>query len=239
MLKKVLHKIGTSVNPILKIIARLMMWPIRFAQLLLLKVQKDAGVIRLIQMIQKDGSSLMWPTEMIQIYNCVSSVKQLAGDFAEVGVYSGRSAKLICEIKGDRAFHLFDTFEGLPEPTSIDDSSMQKKMYAAALDSVKAYLGGYKNVVFHPGLFPETAGPVRDKLFAFVNLDADLYSSTLECLKFFYPRMVAGGIIISHDYSTLVGTRQAFDEFFADKTESVIELSTNQCLVIKAVPAKA
>lgn len=180
----------------------------------------------------------MWPTEMVQIHHCVSSVKRREGDFAEVGVYAGGSARMVCEIKGDRALHLFDTFEGLPEPTFADSSSMRKKMYTATFDLVKTYLGGYKNVFFYPGMFPETAGPVVNKSFAFVHLDVDLYRSTLECLKFFYPRMVGGGIILSHDYSSLAGVKKAFDEFFADKVESVIELSTSQCVVVKDYAAK-
>lgn len=239
MIKKFLQKIGASDNPILKLVAQLMRIPIRSAQLQLLKVHKDKGVINLVQTIHKDGSSLMWPTEMVQIYNCVSSVKQSAGDFAEVGVYSGRSAKLVCEVKGNRTLHLFDTFEGLPKPTSADSSSMHEKMYAAGLDSVKTYLSDYKNVIFHPGMFLETAEAVKNKSFAFVHLDVDLYHSTMECLKFFYPRMVGGGIILSHDYSNLAGVKKAFDEFFADKIESVIELSTSQCLIVKEFSTKA
>ncbi|MBI5230384.1 MAG: class I SAM-dependent methyltransferase [Candidatus Magasanikbacteria bacterium] len=233
MIKKVLQKIGASENPILKLAAQFMRLPIRYAQWQLLKIHKDKNAISLAQTIQKDGDSLMWPAEMIQIYNCVFSVKKLDGDFAEVGVYSGRSSKLICEVKDDKMFHLFDTFDGLPEPTSIDSDSMHQHMYASSLDSVKTYLGDYKNVTFHPGMFPETAEPIKNRSFAFVHLDVDLYHSTLECLKFFYPRMVGGGIILSHDYSTLVGVKKAFDEFFADKIESVIELSTSQCLVVK------
>ena len=233
MIKKVLQKIGESEDPILKLVARFLRLPIRYAQLQLLKVQKDNNVINLIQRIQRNASSLMWPTEMVQIYNCVSSVKKLAGDFAEVGVYSGRSAKLICEVKDDRTFHLFDTFEGLPKPTTIDSNSIKKGMYTATLGSVKTYLANYKNVIFHPGMFPETAEPVKDKSFAFVHLDVDLYHSTSECLKFFYPKMVGGGMILSHDYSTLAGVKKAFYEFFADKIESIIELSTSQCLIVK------
>lgn len=234
MIKEVLQKIGTSENIFLKLIAQLMRIPVRSMQIQLLKLHKDKGVINLIKTIQKDGHSLMWPTEMVQIYNCISSVKKLTGDFAEVGVYSGRSAKLICETKNDRMLHLFDTFEGLPEPTFVDSNPVQKKMYTATLDSVKTYLNNYKNVNFYPGIFPQTTETVKDKSFTFVHLDVDLYQSTLECLKFFYPRMVSGGIILSHDYSTLIGVKKAFDEFFADKTESVIELSTSQCLIVKS-----
>jgi hypothetical protein len=45
--------------------------------------------------------------------------------------------------------------------------------------------------------------------------------------------MEKGGMLISHDYSTVPGVKKAFDEYFADKPETVIELPTSQCLFIK------
>jgi len=91
----------------------------------------------------------------------------------------------------------------------------------------------YKNVHFYKGLFPATAGSVKDKKFSFINLDVDTYESTLNCLKFFYSRMNRCGVIISHDYISATGVRKAFDEFFKDKPEPIIELSGSQCLIVK------
>jgi O-methyltransferase len=207
--------------------------PIRMAQLQLLNVHKEKDGLDLVRKIQKDGDSLMWPTEMIQIINCASAVKNLTGDFAEVGVYQGRSAKLLSEVSGDRTLHLFDTFEGLPKPSARDAETLRINMYAANLNTVKRYLSDYRRLIFYPGTFPETAEAIKDKSFAFVHFDVDLYQSTLECLRFFYSRMAKGGIILSHDYSTLAGVKRAFDEFLADKNESVIELSTSQCILVK------
>lgn len=47
--------------------------------------------------------------------------------------------------------------------------------------------------------------------------------------------MNAGGVIISHDYPDSKGVKRAFDEFFKDKPEIIIELPGHdgQCLVIK------
>ena len=233
IIRKTLQRIGASENQILRVIAVLIRFPIKTAQLRLLNIQKERSIISLVGKIQKEKNSLMWPIEMVQIYNCASLAKKLPGDFVEVGVYLGRSAKLICEAKGDKQIHLFDTFEGLPKPEPIDGKTFHEKQYAARLDSVKTYLSNYKNVDFHQGFFPKTAEPIKRKSFAFVHLDVDLYHTTLACLEFFYPRMVRGGIILSHDYSTSAGVKKAFDDFFADKTELVIELSTSQCLVVK------
>ena len=62
---------------------------------------------------------------------------------------------------------------------------------------------------------------------------SDTYESTRSCLEFFYPRMNRGGIILSHDYINAAGVRKAFDEFFSDKSEPIIEMSGTQCLIVK------
>lgn len=105
--------------------------------------------------------------------------------------------------------------------------------YACSLESVQKYLSGYPNVSFYKGLFPDTAGPVSNERFSFVHFDVDLYESTLGCLEFFYPRMIPGGIMLSHDYSLLSGVREAFAKFLADKPEGLIELPTTQCMLVK------
>src|SRR2546430_11261444 len=66
--------------------------------------------------------------------------------------------------------------------------------------------------------------PPRSTLFPYTTLfrshiDVDLYTSTLACLEFFYPRLVPGGILLSHDYSLLTGVKAAFTEFLAGKPE--------------------
>jgi len=55
----------------------------------------------------------------------------------------------------------------------------------------------------------------------------------LKCLEYFYPRMIPGGIILSHDYSLLAGVKQAFEEFFEGKPEGLIEQPTTQCMIVK------
>lgn len=231
--KKIIHWIGTSESPILKLVTQILSWPVRVGQFQLLRINKDKIAVNLVKKIQRDGGSLMWPAEMIQLYYCVLATQKLSGDLAEVGVYAGRSARLIREVSPDKTLHLFDTFRGLPKPTANDKGRWRESMLAIDLVSVKSYLANYKNINFYPGIFPETAKPLEGKLFSFVNLDVDLYQGTLESLKFFYPRMVKGSIILSHDYSNLAGVKKAFDEFFGDKNESVVELSTSQCLIIK------
>jgi hypothetical protein len=45
--------------------------------------------------------------------------------------------------------------------------------------------------------------------------------------------MSKGGIILSHDYAERAGVYKAFNEFFRDKKEGIIEVTGSQCMVIK------
>ena len=162
-------------------------------------------------------------------------MKNAPGDIAEVGVYQGSTAKVICEAKGDKTFHLCDTFEGLPEPTGAAEKYVEKKgRFACSIESIQKYLKDYKQIEFHKGFCPESVRGVLDNTkFCFVHLDVDLYQSTKECLEYFFPRLIPGGVVLSHDYSILAGVKQAFTEFCEGRQEQVIELPTTQCMLIK------
>lgn len=232
-LKELSKKIGTSDSSFVKVLGTMMRFLPKTFQLQLINVRKDRTIHDLIKKVQKEKGFTMWPDELAFLYSLASTLKSLDGDFAEVGVYRGGSAKVICEAKGDKPLNLFDTFSGLPKPGSFDEYLSEGQL-TESLSNVERYLSNYKKVFFYPGVFPaDTAKFVTDRYFSFVHLDVDFYDSTLECLRFFYPRMVGGGGLVSHDFSTLLGVRKAFDDFFLDKQELVIELPTSQCLVIK------
>lgn len=175
--------------------------------------------------------------DFFNLYQLVLSTRKLPGDIAEVGVYRGGSAKLIASLKGGKTLHLFDTFKGLPTVRADLDIHKEADFNDTSLEAVQRYLSPYSGMLYYQGFFPDSASelaktPTR---FSLVHLDVDIYQSTKAGLEFFYPRMVKGAVIISHDYRSLgcPGVRAAIDEFFADKPESVIELWKTQCLVIK------
>lgn len=206
-------------------------------QLKLLSFYKERNIVRLITDIKNEVDFAFYPIEAFHVYSIARSQSNFEGDMAEVGVYQGGSAKLICEVKESKTLHLFDTFEGLPKVTE-EDTHFGMKYWETGefkntnITNVKNYLSKYRNVKFYKGRFPETAEPIDKKQFSFVHLDVDLYQSTLDCLEFFFPRMVKGGIILTHDFHTK-GVKKAFDEFFQDKNIPQIELSGSQCLITK------
>ncbi len=202
-------------------------------QMLNLGGHKEKDTLRLIRKIRRERKSMLLAAEAFLVHSLGRAQSKRPGAFAEVGVFEGASAKILCEVKGDRTLHLFDTFEGLPKSTSPDRQIHREKQYPSSLESVRAYLQDYDNVEFHQGLFPDSAADLVEGSFSLAHFDVDLYESTLACLEYFYPKMVSGGVILSHDYSILSGVRQAVHEFLEDKPEGLIELPTTQCMVIK------
>lgn len=191
------------------------------------------GVFPIILGIIKKIPPYSSDVEMFHIASMVLAAKKIEGDMAEVGVANGATAKIISTFKGNKELHLFDTFEGVPFVSKEDDPSIVPGVCECSLEIVKDNLKDEENIKFYKGVFPATAGPVSHKKFSFVNLDIDIYQSTEDALEFFYPRMSKGGILLSHDYSYYNGVKKAFDDFFADKPESIIALCDSQCLVVK------
>jgi hypothetical protein len=194
---------------------------------------------KLSQILYTEKRTLLSIREMWNIYNWVKKTGNLSGDIAELGVYNGGSAKLIAETEKNKTIYLFDTFEGLPETDASFDGALKKGNIQGGTEAdVKNYLRAYKNVRTVRGFFPASAERIKEKNFSFVHLDADIYQSTLNALRFFYPRMTPYGVIITHDYRSLEGVKKAFDFFFKDKPETIIELWDTQAMIIKSALTK-
>jgi len=202
-------------------------------QLSALNGRKDKNIVELLWEIRRSKRSLLSAFEQYLIYSAARAQSKQPGSMAEVGTFRGGSAKLICEVKGDKPFHVFDTFEGLPASSEADRGVHREHQYTCSLEEVRVYLEGYDNVHFHKGLFPDSTADVPEQTYCFAHFDVDLYDGTKACLEYFYPKMVPGGVMISHDYGLLVGVEQAFHEFFEDKPEEIIDQPTTQCMVIK------
>jgi hypothetical protein len=204
-------------------------------QLFVLGFHKEPDKVRLLRSVRRERRSLVTSYESFFVHSIAAGVRHLEGDMVEVGVYAGSTAKLICEAKGDKRLHVCDTFSGLPAPTAEDGGVEKEGFFAWDLDSIQRYLSGYPHVEYHVGFCPDSVrGVLDDKRFCFVHLDVDLYSSTKQCLEYFFPRMVPGGVLVSHDYSVLEGVRSAFEEFTAGRIEQVIETPMTQCMLVRA-----
>jgi O-methyltransferase len=168
----------------------------------------------------------------------------IEGAFAECGVWRGGSVlAMILTLQelgtSDRDIHLYDTFEGMTEPSEHDTSPIDppaletwrdaeeegqrpwSQMFSAETfneDAVRRTLAetGYPQERLHL-----VAGPVEETLpsrapeaLALLRLDTDWYESTRHELDHLYPRLVEGGVLIIDDYGHWEGARRAVDEYF-------------------------
>lgn len=185
-------------------------------------------------MIDKIPETLLDMGRISVIMQLLVQTRHLEGDIAEVGVYKGGVAYYLNKLSHGKKVLLFDTFEGIPM-SGEHDRHVIGDFNDTSLEEVSEYFIGCDNVQLVKGVFPESASGVineNDK-FAIVHLDADQYESTLNCLNYFYPKMVVGGIMICDDYKFLKGVDKAIEEFLADKPEKEIHSSNMQCIIIK------
>jgi predicted O-methyltransferase YrrM len=130
------------------------------------------------------------------------SQTQVPGHYLEFGVYTGGTTRFLARQirkgrKGDGRIHGFDSFEGLPQAWSGFNLGPAAFSTGGKLPRVPA------NVVLHKGWFSETipkwcgevAGPV-----AFIHVDCDLYSSTVDVLEALRERMQPGTVIVFDEY---------------------------------------
>ena len=149
---------------------------------------------------------------------------KVGGQTAEVGVFKGSFAKYINFLFNNKKLYLFDTFESFSKKESLDeirsgncDTAFIEIFKNTSVSEVLNKMCYPDNIIIKQGLFPDSLNGLEEK-FAFVSLDVDFEESMLECLRYFYPRMVEGGYIFVHDYNycdslNLRGIRNAIKRY--------------------------
>lgn len=152
----------------------------------------------------------------------------IPGDIVELGCYVGTTSLFIRRLMdrlpeaSDRVFHVYDSFEGLPEKTIADASITGTSFRAGELAVSKRQLvrefkrAGLQLPVIHKGWFDElNAGDIPANI-ALAFLDSDFYGSVLSSLKLVWPRLSAGGAVLVDDYGreALPGVERAVRDFF-------------------------
>ena len=141
---------------------------------------------------------------------------EVPGAAAELGVYRGFFARCINQLLPDRKLYLFDSFEGFGEEACAVES-FQAAHRNTAIDKVLAIMPQPESITVKPGFFPESLGGL-EKQFCLVSLDVDFYQTTLEGLRYFWPRLVAGGYLMLHDWGSpkLPGVAKALCDYEAE-----------------------
>lgn len=164
----------------------------------------------------------------------------IEGAIVECGVWRGgniMAAALKLNSLGvvDREIYLYDTFEGMSNPTAKDIGptgelasnilSTQPKNtdnhYWAftPLDTVKSnvFQTGYpeSNFRFVVGKVEDTIPQIMPNKIAVLRLDTDWYESTKHELENLFDLIMPGGVLIVDDFGFWKGSREAVEEFWA------------------------
>ena len=122
------------------------------------------------------------------------------GAAAELGVYRGFFARCINQLLPERKLYLFDSFEGFSEEANASES-FQAAHANTTIEKVLAILPYPEKVIVKPGFFPESLGGLEEQ-FCLVSLDVDFYQTTLDGLRYFWPRLEKGGYLLLHDWGS-------------------------------------
>jgi O-methyltransferase len=152
----------------------------------------------------------------------------IAGDVVECGSAKGGSAALMAltlrELNSKRKLWLFDTFEGLPAPTSKDPDLELADLFTGTcigtLSEVRELFQRFEvleGVEFVKGLFQQVLPVTPVPPISVLHIDGDWYESVKACLDFLYDKVVPYGVIQFDDYGYWKGTRKAVDEFFKQR----------------------
>jgi O-methyltransferase len=152
---------------------------------------------------------------------------ELEGDYLEFGVFRGETFRnaIRAAHQGFRAtkvggfpgrFFAFDSFEGLPQVPSMGTGMniYARGEFSASRASFEKHLGRLLErfpIEIVPGWFDETltgetAERLRLRRAAFVNIDCDLYESTVPVLQFVTPLLQTGTVLYFDDWFSYRGS---------------------------------
>lgn len=162
----------------------------------------------------------------------------IEGDFVECGVFAGSHCAVMAKAimlqregrpwEPERKVHIFDSFQGLPAATEVDQEiwahhGAKTGEASCSIEQVRLNMQSWgipeSLLVYHVGWFEDTVARAIQaernssesvSKIALLRLDGDLYGSTKACMQF-YPLVSHGGWCIVDDWN-LTGCRQAVQE---------------------------
>ena len=143
------------------------------------------------------------------------------GAAAELGVYRGFFARCINMLLPDRRLYLFDSFEGFA-PEAGAGEAFQAAHAAATVEMVLDILPHPEQVSVRPGFFPGSLDGLEER-FCLVSLDVDFGQTTLDGLRYFWPRLEKGGYLLLHDWGSpaLPGVAEALRRYEQELGEGI------------------
>jgi predicted SAM-dependent methyltransferase len=157
--------------------------------------------------------------------------QNLEGNFVECGVARGGSSALLAYVikhysKSARKLYSFDSFEGMPEPSSADthsglaanETGWGTGTCSAPEESLMKICGelNVSDIVIPvKGYFQDTLPAMKNEIgnIAMLHMDGDWYESTKSILDNIYDHVVQNAAVQVDDFGFWEGCRKAIEEF--------------------------
>ena len=175
-------------------------------------------------------------------YRMAQKYANSPGVYVECGVATGAQVIAMAAGAPNKTIYALDSFEGIPLPSNKDDqmpgiqilSKTEQMMLpdpgkqvlvssgatavslADTVQHIKISGVNLKKIYFVKGWFEETLPEFDCPPISILRLDGDLYNSTYVALKYLYPKVVKGGLVIIDDWA-LTGCREAARDYYKEQ----------------------
>jgi hypothetical protein len=216
--KRLFEHVDTVADQMKRLIGRLSRVSLSFDPSL------DEAFVTTAQPLVESRRTMLGHDRLFTLWQAARNVAPLGQPAVEVGTFRGGSAALVAQSLRLHAgkpvdVHVVDTFEGhLDETfTSHDPEQQRGKFKEVTFEDVREFLSAYAATHVYKGDGPAVVRSWPDRQYGLVHLDMDLYQPTRECLEYFGPRVVPGGMIVVDDYEapTCPGIAVAVHEYLA------------------------
>lgn len=204
----------------------------------------DANFMQLYQAVRP--YTMTSPERLFALYQSINYIieNDIPGDFVECGVWKGGSSMMIANTLqnlgiADRSLWMYDTYEGMSEPTSEDrdyagksaaelleasDKTDANSVWCfSSMEEVQRNLAltGYpmSQIKFIKGKVEDSIPGAIPRSIALLRLDTDWYSSTMHELVHLYPLLSGSGVLIIDDFGHWEGAKKAVLEYFSQHSQ--------------------
>ena len=138
--------------------------------------------------------------------------------------------------KGKSTMHLYDAWEVMEKNGLTTKEVIRAETYSKLdIEKTKKNLSEFSEItIYHQWHVPETfkISPASPNNIVFLHIDINSAKSTLSTLKFFYPKLTKGGLILFDDYGWLAfnETKEIIDKFFSNKPGMLLKFPTGQAI---------
>lgn len=203
--------------------------------------REDDGLVRAILQEHPVRGGMSSPSKMyhvlMELYQVICA--GIPGHVVELGCFAGETAgqmrRLLMALgQEDRELHVYDSWQGVPEPLAQDIpedpriGGFRKGMCVCARGNFEQHFAREALPLphIHSGWFAQIPDAEYPQPIAFAFFDGDMYSSIVDSFTKVYSKLARGARIVVDDYEwePLPGVKRGCQDFLQDKPEREQEI---------------